>query len=238
MTIVISIPIEIVGLIFVSIIIVVILIFKYHRPGLIRNVFYERIIELEKITPKKGIEGDFSRYYVNRNNLVNPAYRHWLLDSTVILGRDSHWRKGPGEGIWTFLIDYKILKYLKSITLKISSIRTHEGLHTPAVYTQHNLVGEGSVYINDNPIDKNIKLERRMPKGRDLGMHEVGPYPIINWIDIYTQRYQIKLTVNDYAVWGVDEIALEPVVERWRIRPIWHLLLGAVLSVLAGLFFI
>jgi hypothetical protein len=203
----------------------------------IKKVFLEKRIELEKIEPEKGIDGRFKNFYVTKSNCKDKEIESYLLDSTVILGWDEKKNKGSGSGEWDFKIDKRILKYIKSINLKITSIRTHEGLHTPEDCTKNELVGVGSVYINDRPIDKNIELQKEMSKGKDLGMHEVGPYPIINWINKKNEIYKIKLKVNNHALWGIDEISMEPVVERWRIRTIWSLVVGAFFSGLIGLAF-
>jgi len=199
-----------------------------------RKWFWEKRIEIEKIEPQRGVDGKCSGYYVKSKTCKNQNIGKWLLDSTVVLGWDSQGNKGAGHGEWIFKIDKNIRKNLKSIDLKITSIRTHEGLHTPQQIKQQ---GEGSVYINNNGIDTNIALLSKMPNGKDLGMHQVGPYPIINWINNETEKYVIRLEVNDYALWGIDEVSLEPVVERWRLKTAWSLVFGALLSGIVGLIF-
>jgi len=204
----------------------------------IKRFFYERRIEIEKIESQRGVDGKFKGYYVTKKTCKNPGIEKWLLDSTVILGWNENGRKGSASGEWTFKIDKKILKNLKSIELKIKSIRAHAGLHIPAMYAQQGFDGEGSVYINNEPIDAHIVLERKMPHGKDLGMHEVGPYPIMNWIDKNREKYIIRLEVNDYTLWDIDEISLEPIVERWRAKTMWTLIAGAILSGIIGWFFL
>ena len=157
----------------------------------IKKFFCERRIEIEKIEPQIGVDGKCEAYYVKKESCKNPNIEKWLLDSTVILGWDENGNKGSAFGEWTFKIDRKILKHLKSIELKIKSIRIHAGLHIPEKYSNQNLKGKASVYINGKPIDKDIELQRKMPHGKDLGMHEVGPYPILNWIDKNREYQQI-----------------------------------------------
>lgn len=73
-----------------------------------------------------------------------------------------------------------------------------------------------------------------MPDGKDFGMHEVGPYPIINWMNKEIEEYKIKLAVNKNTLWGIDEISLDPIVVRWRMKTSVNLILGAIISGIIG----
>ncbi len=74
-----------------------------------------------------------------------------------------------------------------------------------------------------------------MPNGKELGMHSLGPYPIINWINEDVEEYKIQLSVDENELWEIDEISLKPIVVRWRLKTSMGLIFGAVISAIFGL---
>jgi len=167
--------------------------------------------------------------------------RSWFSENTIILGLRSDGSKGQGSIEVAFDVS-SFPDSLQSANLKITTFRTHGGLHIPPNEATRppDKYKQGNLYINDHLVD-NIDLVKETPHGTDFGFNKLEPYPIVNWIEKSKREnngiLKIKLEVDQNVLWDVDEISIEDIIYESKELKQWvWMVCGALLSVIVGSF--
>ncbi|MCZ7385734.1 MAG: hypothetical protein O8C63_13460 [Candidatus Methanoperedens sp.] len=194
----------------------------------IDNVFREIILKPASPEPKKGLDTSNRGTHFSTKDL-DKFSRKWYSEYTLIIGvnpeseDDNEWKGGWAE--WHFKIDKKVIGSLSSAYLKISTIRTHGGLHSTKVGDMRGYGKKAEIYINEKKLDT-LDLVTKTEFGEAYGISRVGPYPIIDYI--HSPDIIVKLKVDPLVAWGIDEIRLELIQKTKKLRPWIYTFIGIV----------
>jgi|GEM_PF-2288649 len=192
--------------------------------SLFRNAIYKQTREVLVPISKEGIEVKYLcsegfENHVSAKEFHNNERPEVFTPSTVIINN--------GYGIWELEIPEDVRKILVDATIRIETIRTHGMLHTPLPNKS------ASIHVNDQLVDK-IYLVRAHPHGEDYGVDSRRPFPIFRYIDMSKDTQKVKISVDNGVSWDIDRITLEIIVLRKETRQEAAMIIGAVISALAG----
>jgi len=158
-----------------------------------------------------------------RNYATRELPKGWDLKiftpSTVVL--DGGWAE------WDLEVPQHVRESLVDMTLRIETIRTHGMLHSPR---------EGKrawVYVNGQLVDE-IVLLRLHPHGGDFGVDTRRPLPILSYVDRGKDCQTVKVETEKDVAWDIDRVTLEAIILRKEPKPEVMMIVGAVLSAIAG----
>ena len=166
----------------------------------------------------------------------------WFRKDTIIIGMDPKSDNNKGGSLEINFDVSSLPDSLISADLKITTFRTHGGIHAPQEEAEyfHKKNGDyikGRLYINNKQVD-NIDLVKEMPHGKDFGFNRLEPYPIVKWIKEVkriSRKLKIKLDTDPDVLWDVDEVSIENIVnETKRIKPVIIMIIGAVIGIIGS----
>jgi len=172
------------------------------------QVFRETVLQIEQPIIVAGIDCSVQGHCVKATDKgkVNPE---WFLTKTLIIGYDTANSTGPGAAEWELKIPKSISKSIFQANLIVQAFRYHAGVHSP------NRHSEASVHINDNEIK--IYMDAPMPYGLDYGFDRVISLRVESFIKGGT-KLNVKLAVSQGVFWDVDELRLEIITRKHKMR--------------------
>lgn len=186
-----------------------------------RSLLFREIREITAPISKEGIEAKELKSKENNKYSTaaeSSADKRDTSSSTVIIS--------GGYAVWELDVDLSVLETLVDMTLRIETIRTHGMLHSKIENKT------GSIFLNGFLVDK-IQLAK--PHLNGYGVNSRRPYPVLRYINREQSTQVIKIETEDDVLWDIDQVILEPIIQRKEIKPESALVIGTILSWLVGI---